>query len=350
MMNMISLVSKVMLTISVVGTYLNEMQINIIDELLQNSRYSQVKEFHDFTINYGKTYSSVDAMLQAFENFQQNIQKINSHNSSLHGYELGLNQFADLNLQQFNEKVKTGNGYYEVFKSSLGSPCSKFVSDGKTLPDSVDWRTKGVVTPVKDQGQCGSCWSFSATGAIEGAHAIKEGELISLSEQELVDCSGTYGNMGCNGGLMDSAFEYVIDNGLCTESDYPYTASDGSCTKVCKKAITASSCVDVTSRNQLHLKEAVSKGPVSVAIEADASIFQLYKGGVISSSKCGTSLDHGVLVVGYGTETDGTDYWLVKNSWSSTWGDVGYVKIARNDKTFDAGICGIALQPSFPVV
>lgn len=347
---MMNIVSKMMLAISVVGTYLNEMQINIIDEYLQNSRYSQVKEFHDFTIQYNKTYSSVDTLLRAFDYFQENLQKIQSHNASFHGYEIGLNQFADLNVYQFNELVKKGNGYYQVLKSTIGSPCSKFVSDGKTLPESVDWRTKDVVTPVKDQGQCGSCWSFSATGALEGAHAIKTGELISLSEQELVDCSTSYGNLGCNGGLMDSAFEYVIDNGLCTESEIPYTASDGSCKKCVKPSVTASSCVDVTARNQLHLKEAVSKGPVSVAIEADAGIFQLYKSGVISSDKCGTSLDHGVLVVGYGTETDGTEYWLVKNSWGPLWGDAGYVKIARNDKTFDAGTCGIALQPSFPLV
>lgn len=347
---MINMIGKIMLTISAVGSYLNEMQINIIDEYLQNSRYSQVKDFYDFTIKYNKTYSNVDTMLQAFDNFQQNLAKIDSHNSTLHGYELGVNQFADLNIYQFNEQVKTGNGHYEVLKSGIGSPCSKFVSEGKTLPDSVDWRTKDAVTPVKDQGQCGSCWSFSATGAIEGAWAIKTGDLVSLSEQELVDCSGSYGNMGCNGGLMDSAFEYVIDHGLCTESEIPYTASDDSCKKCEKPSVTVSSCVDVTSRNQLHLKEAVSRGPVSVAIEADAAIFQLYKSGVISSDKCGTSLDHGVLAVGYGTESDGTDYWLVKNSWSSTWGDGGYVKIARNDKTFDSGICGIALQPSFPLV
>ena len=347
---MMNIVSKMMLAISVVGTYLNEMQINIIDEYLQNSRYSQVKDFHDFTIKYNKTYSSVDSMLQAFDYFQENLQKIQSHNASLHGYEVGVNQFADLNMYQFNEQVKKGNAYYQNLKSTIGSPCSKFVSDGKTLPDSVDWRTEGAVTPVKDQGQCGSCWSFSATGAIEGAHAIKTGTLISLSEQELVDCSTSYGNMGCNGGLMDSAFEYVIDNGLCTESEIPYIASDGSCKKCAKPSVTASSCVDVTPRNQLHLKEAVSKGPVSVAIEADAGIFQFYKSGVISSDKCGTSLDHGVLVVGYGTETDGTEYWLVKNSWGPSWGDGGYIKIARNDKTFDAGTCGIALQPSFPLI
>ena len=291
-------------------------------------------------------------MLQAFDNFNHNLVKIMSHNSTLHGYKIGINKFADLNTYQFNEQVKQRNEHYQNMKSGLGfgSPCSKFVSNEKTLPDVVDWTSKDVVTPVKDQGQCGSCWSFSTTGAIEGAYAIKTGSLISFSEQELVDCSRTYGNMGCNGGLMDSAFEYVMDNGICTELEVPYTASDGSCKKCQKPSAIVSSCIDVTSKNELHLKEAVNKGPVSVAIEADASIFQLYKSGVISSEKCGTSLDHGVLVVGYGTDTEGISYWLVKNSWGDSWGDDGYVKIGRTDKTSDAGICGIALQPSFPVI
>ena len=344
---MLQILSKAVLSLSVVFSYLNDLQINMIDEFLQNSRYSQVKAFNDFTINHNKTYQNVNDMIEAFGRFNANIIKINSHNATFHGYELGVNQFADLDIDQFNTLFKSGKGCYESLE--LGSPCSKFVSDGKSLPDSVDWRTKGVVTPVKDQGQCGSCWSFSATGAQEGAWAIKTGELISLSEQELVDCSTSYGNMGCNGGLMDNAFEYIMDHGLCAESEIPYTASDGDCKTCVKPSVTASSCVDVTPRNQLHLKEAVSRGPVAVAIEADASIFQLYKSGVISSSTCGTGLDHGVLVVGYGAETDGTMYWLVKNSWGPKWGDQGYVKIERTDKTFDAGICGIALQPSFPL-
>ena len=218
------------------------------------------------------------------------------------------------------------------------------------LPESVDWVKGGAVTPVKNQGQCGSCWSFSATGAIEGANAITNGKLASLSEQELVDCSKRYGNMGCNGGLMDNAFHYVIDNGLCSESDYPYTASDDTCVSTdCTPIVKISDCADVIVNNELALKEAVSKQPVSVAIEADTKTFQLYSSGVLTSDSCGTNLDHGVLVVGYGTEDD-TPYWLVKNSWGDTWGEDGYIKIGRSDSESSKGICGIAMQPSYPIV
>ena len=212
------------------------------------------------------------------------------------------------------------------------------------------------MTPVKDQGQCGSCWAFSSTGAMEGAWAVAKGQLISLSEQQLLDCSKKYGNLGCKGGFMDNAFSYAIDYGMCTETEYPYTASGGTCNTGCKPMTSLSSltvdinaCMDVPANNQLALKEAVARGPVSIAIEADTRVFQMYSGGVITGSACGTNLDHGVLIVGYGEE-NGIKYWLVKNSWSNTWGDQGYIKIERSDSENDPGVCGIAMQPSFPVV
>ena len=231
------------------------------------------------------------------------------------------------------------------------SKCSMFQSyyDFQSLPKNIDWRKHNAVTPVKDQGQCGSCWSFSATGAMEGSWAIHTGELISLSEQQLVDCSSgfaSYGNHGCNGGLMDYAFSYAIDNGMCLEDDYSYHAEQGSCQSNCKKYAYFSGCSDIIPNNQQDMTAAVAQQPVSVAIEADTKIFQFYKSGVITGNECGTNLDHGVLVVGYGTENN-EDYWLVKNSWSSNWGDNGYVKIGRSTSTNDPGICGIASTPSF---
>jgi C1A family cysteine protease len=185
---------------------------------------------------------------------------------------------------------------------------------------------------------------------MEGAWQIAKGDLVSLSEQQLVDCSAgfKYGNHGCNGGLMDGAFQYAIDNGMCKESDYKYLAKSGTCTK-CDPVVFMSSCVDVTPQNEVDLEKAVAIGPVSVAIEADTRTFQMYKSGVITGSACGTNLDHGVLVVGYGTEST-QPYWLVKNSWGSSWGEDGYVKIEKSSSTKDKGTCGIAMQPSYPVV
>ena len=225
--------------------------------------------------------------------------------------------------------------------------CSNFEYENLSVPDSVDWRDKNAVTPVKNQGQCGSCWSFSATGAMEGSWAIQNNELLSLSEQLLMDCSVRYGDLACNGGEMESAFRFAIDNGMCTESEAPYLAQRETCSP-CDTVAFFTNCVSVTPNNELHLKQAVSRGPVSVAIQADTKTFQFYSGGIISGDACGTQLDHGVLVVGYGEE-DGEKYWLVKNSWGTSWGDAGYVKIERTDSENTLGTCGIAMQPSYPI-
>merc|ERR1719169_386920 len=205
---------------------------------------------------------------------------------------------------------------------------------GAELPSSVDWSTKGAVTPIKNQGQCGSCWSFSATGSLEGAWEIATGKLVSISEQQLVDCSKAEGNQGCQGGLMDDAFKYMEQNGMCTEGSYPYTAKNGQChASGCTIGVPKGSVTgykDVSHDDENALMEAVSKGPVSIAIEADKSVFQLYKTGVLSSAQCGDQLDHGVLAVGYG-ELNGQKYWKVKNSWGASWGMEGYVLLARGE-------------------
>lgn len=305
------------------------------------------KEFNNFQERFNKRYSTLKELEHRFEIFRENLHFIFEHNSDLEqNFTLGVNQFADLTNYEFRSKYM--NGVSQPLGMYL---CSSYSSSASGAPLSIDWRTKGAVTPVKDQGQCGSCWTFSATGAMEGAWAVRYGQLLSLSEQELVDCAYGigYGSYGCNGGQMDGAFKYGIQTGMCSESAYPYTSgttgTGGSC-KDCNVIAKFSSCADVKPNDQVSFKGAVASQPVSVAIQADSAYFQLYKSGVLTSASCGTNLNHGVLAVGYGTEND-TPYWLVKNSWGSSWGDQGYVKILRSDSTNDAGICGIAKQPSF---
>jgi len=255
-----------------------------------------------------------------------------------------MNEMGDMTHAEFKAAKL---GYNKVDRSVLRSANACSTSD---VAPKVDWVKAGAVTPIKNQGQCGSCWSFSTTGSVEGAVKIASGKLISLSEQQLVDCSTAQGNQGCNGGLMDDAFQYIISNGgLTTEGGYPYTATGpNTCDVTTPLASTIGNYCDVNSGDENALAAAVTAGPVSVAIEADQSCFQFYSSGIMSDPSCGTQLDHGVLAVGYDA-IGGVEYWNVKNSWGTSWGNEGYIYLGKKVSGQPLGVCGIASEPSQPL-
>ena len=308
------------------------------------------EKFTHFQQTFKKKYDTLSEVETRFSIFKANLQDILHHNSQPNiTFTMGVNQFTDLTAAEFKELYVGGYGK----GNPLGSyGCKAFSSNAAGAPASIDWRDKGVVNPVRDQGQCGSCWAFSTTANAESVWAISTGKLLDLSEQELVDCATGKGyyNMGCNGGQMDSAFKFIINEGQCADSSYPYTSGtsmkSGTCQK-CDSVVKFSSCYDVTPNDQIALKAAVAKNPVVVAIEADTRYFQSYSSGILTdATKCGNQLDHAVEVVSYGSE-NGIDYWTIRNSWGPTWGENGYVRIARSSSTNDPGVCGVAMEPSF---
>ncbi|XP_010052196.3 zingipain-2 [Eucalyptus grandis] len=298
---------------------------------------------------HGRTYKDAEEKDRRFAIFQSNVEYIESFNSAPgRDYKLKINQFADLT----NEEFRAFRGGFRLPKTRIGSKKddTPFRYENFTdVPSSIDWREKGAVTPVKDQGHCSSCWAFSAVAAVEGLIKITTGNLISLSEQELVDCDVQRDDHGCNYGWMDEAFEFIQQNsGLATEAEYPYNASKGACKA--KASLEHTSKIrgyeDVPENDEDALLKAVANQPVAVAVDSNED-FQFYSSGVFTG-ECGTDYDHAVTIVGYGTRDNGMKYWLAKNSWGKGWGEEGYVRIQREVDAKE-GLCGIAMLASYPI-
>jgi cathepsin L len=301
-------------------------------------------EYMQYCAQYNKVTNDVDEFNFRMGNFAVVDAFIKENNAGNETHVAGHNQFSDWSHAEYKSILGYVRGEADVRNVKI--------FDESMNADSLNWVDAGAVTAVKDQGQCGSCWAFSTTGSLEGAHFVASGELLSFSEQQLVDCAGIrYGNMGCNGGLQDSAYKYYeAGYDAMLESNYEYTSGGGDDSTKClydasqATNVTVSKYVDVTPSSPSQMMAALNTQPLAVAIEADKMVFQTYHSGVMTSSKCGTTLDHAVLVVGYGNE-DGQDYWLVKNSWNTTWGDQGYIKLGR---TSTDGICGVQIDPNQP--
>lgn len=306
-----------------------------------------------FKQQYGRQYNNDTEERFRRKVFGDNVEAVNRHNDlhrqGLRSFRTAINAFADMEIKEFVKKV---SGYlYHV--ATAGSNAMSFSSSADTekcadLPPSVDWRLRGVVTPVQNQGDCGACYAFSATGALEGQHCLKTGQLVQLSAQQLIDCSHDFGNRWCISGRMDWSFKYIkVNDGIDTAEAYPYEAKNSTCRyNVSAVGATDTGYVSIPVGDELALMEAVATvGPVSAAIDASQQSFMLYNSGVYDDPDCSDTANHSILIVGYGQE-NGTDYWLVKNSWGESWGDNGYVKMARNK----SNQCAIATYASYPLV
>jgi cathepsin L len=315
--------------------------------------------FEHWSNLYTKHYSSESEQLYRRFVYEQNVRRIETHNALAgeHGWKMAVNQFADLTTDEFaaflglkKNKTTVDFGALRGSTHTGNTTASRTSVDVLALPASVDWVAAGAVTPVKNQGECGSCWAFSTTGAVEGVHFLRSQTLVSLSEQQLVDCSNAQGNQGCNGGFMEYAFQYIIQNGgITTETNYPYEGIQGTCNPSAAQQYAASiTDFHEVGATDAELMSALAQQPVSVAIEADQTAFQFYSSGVLTAA-CGTQLDHGVLAVGYGT-LNSVDYYKVKNSWGASWGMDGYILLGRGSKYNNGqGQCGILLAASYPI-
>ncbi|XP_008779585.3 zingipain-2-like [Phoenix dactylifera] len=327
------------LTLMVLGVWVSGATAHGIADEPMSRRHEQ------WMAQYGRVYMDAAEKERRFQIFRDNYEYIESVNKAGdRKYKLGLNQFADMTNGEFKASHL---GFKPMpMESKTGSFQYANLTDA---PHSMDWRTRGAVTAVKNQRSCGCCWAFSSVAAIEAITQIKTGNLVYLSEQQLVDCDANDGNHGCHGGFMTGAFQYVINNGgITTENNYPYRANDGTCdtNRASSSAATIGSYESVPANDESSLLQAVTNQPVSVGIDGSGQDFRHYKGGIFTGA-CETNMNHAVTAVGYGTAEDGTKYWLVKNSWGTTWGEMGYMRIQR-DVAAPEGLCGIAKLASYP--
>lgn len=306
----------------------------------------------EFQKVFNKEYQTIDESLNRRSIWEANLKYISRHNLEYslgkHSFTVAMNKYGDMTNEEFVRVMNRFNSS-NVLSFKRENSQEYVVTSGIEIPDSVDWRAQGYVSPIKDQGQCGSCWAFTAVDSMEGQHFKKTGKLVSLSEQNLVDCSTKQGNQGCNGGLPDQAFAYVKANkGIDTETSYPYKATNQKCQfKAANIGATITGYIDIKSGDENAFTNAIALiGPISSAVDASQSSFQFYSNGIYSDPNCSsTQIDHGVTAVGYGSQGN-SDYYIVRNMWGTSWGDKGYMLLARNKNN----MCGFATMPSYPTV
>ncbi|CAG9854679.1 unnamed protein product [Phyllotreta striolata] len=290
--------------------------------ILAVSALSLHEQWADFKVKHGKSYKNIAEETARFEIFQQTLKKIEEHNAKyeagLSSFWMGVTKFADMTSEEFQAMMSKQIISMPKIEGERHVPF-------EVEPEEIDWREKGAVLEVKDQGQCGSCWAFSTTGSLEGQNAIINGKNITLSEQQLVDCSGSYGNGGCNGGAMVYGLEYVRDHGIESEDSYPYEAKQGDCKADPNKSVLKIKSFKLVDVSTEALKNAVGTvGPISVGLSSSG--LQNYAGGIIDQN-CQGQVDHAVLAVGYGESP--LPYWIIKNSWGKGWGENGFFRLAR---------------------